>query len=53
MPTPIVNKAKVWAHHGRRRGVLGVSQEVNREMRKPKRKAPLFESIRELMEKRR
>jgi len=48
-----VNKAKHWHKHGKHGGVFGLSQEINRELRKPKRKAQVFASMGELMEKRR
>ncbi len=49
----IVNKGKVWAGSGRRRGVFGLSQEINRELSKPKPKAEVFESMDALMKARR
>ena len=49
----IVKKGAVWSHHGRRRGLLGLSVAKNREARIQRRAPEMYGSMQELMDSRR
>jgi hypothetical protein len=45
----ILHKGSYWSHHGRHKGMLVVCIQRNRELSRPKRKTPMFDTVLEAL----